>query len=245
MDDMLSFPDIINNNNLYCYYFENERKLIEKSDYIFCSSQYLKTVIRKRYKINKDILVVNNALSNNFFKPKQIKKQATKYFTSEFVNIVYLGTISYWMDWDLVLNSLEKNKTICYHFFGPREVDLIKHKRVLYHGILTHDEVNNVLLQSDILVMPFIINDLILSVNPVKLYEYIFANKPVISVSYGESEYFEEYVYLYKNHIEYNNFILRYLNKELPPKSDHNKAIEFCLKNTWEQRAITIDNKLS
>lgn len=242
MDDMLAFPKIFSNKNLYNFYHHNENQLINNSDFIFCTSDFLKNVIQSRYSIKKDIFVINNALSNNFFNSKKEDKSKNIFFGNDLINIVYLGTIAYWMDWKLIINSLEVNNKICYHFFGPCEVEVIKHDRIIYHGRVSHKDVNNILIASDILVMPFIINQLILSVNPVKLYEYIYSGKPVISVSYSETKYFEQFVYLYNNQKEYNNFINLYQNNELPAKANHKSSIEFCLKNTWEERVKKIIN---
>lgn len=245
MDDMLAFPKISSNINLYNFYFHNEKILINKADVIFCTSHFLKNVIHNRYSISKEIFVINNALSNNFFNSKKVDELLTKAFSNEFVNIVYIGTIAFWMDWDLILNSLEDNNKICYHFFGPCEVEMIKHERIIYHGIIAHKDVNFILNSSDILVMPFILNNLILSVNPVKLYEYIYSGKPVFAISYSESQYFEQFVYLYKNQEEYNDLINMYINKNLLSKSDRKSAIDFCLRNTWEERAKSIEQILN
>jgi hypothetical protein len=44
--------------------------------------------------------------------------------------------------------------------------------------------------------MPFQVTDLIQSVNPVKLYEYIYSNKASISVRYDETELLKK-IYLF------------------------------------------------
>ena len=49
------------------------------------------------------------------------------------------------------------------------------------------------------LIMPFKVNELIKSVNPVKIYEYIWMGLPVIAPYYGETEKFSDYIYLYNN----------------------------------------------
>jgi hypothetical protein len=51
-----------------------------------------------------------------------------------------------------------------------------------------HTRVKSIMAEADILFMPFQVTDLIQSVNPVKLYEYIYSNKASISVGYDETE---------------------------------------------------------
>lgn len=50
----------------------------------------------------------------------------------------------------------------------------------------------------DCLIMPFILNDIISDVDPVKLYEYISMGKNIISVKYREVKRFEKFVYFYR-----------------------------------------------
>lgn len=55
--------------------------------------------------------------------------------------------------------------------------------------------------------MPFIINDIIESVDPVKLYEYINFNKNILTSYYEEIDRFDPFVYFYNSYDEFRKQI--------------------------------------
>jgi len=121
MDDHLAF-DI--SNEMRKALEINERRLLSKCNLIFASSQSLEKELRRRYNLTgKKIYVINNGCTNISAKTKNaiynyldrndldINRNKKK--------IVYIGTISKWMDFDLLEYSLFLEENIEYHFFGP------------------------------------------------------------------------------------------------------------------------------
>lgn len=88
----------------------------------------------------------------------------------------------------------------------------------------------------DALIMPFKITELIKSVNPVKLYEYIYMNKPIIAPLYPESVYFNDYVYLYNDIDELMQYFGRVSKGELKAKNTYESNLKFIKSNTWASR---------
>ena len=88
------------------------------------------------------------------------------------------------------------------------------------------------------LIMPFVVNELVLSVNPVKLYEYIYSGKPIASVRYPETEKFSKYVTLYSSLQEFFHFI----ESEILLSVSKNKyeMQKFATSNTWNFRCREI-----
>ena len=93
---------------------------------------------------------------------------------------------------------------------------------------------------SDALIMPFKINELIRSVNPVKLYEYIYSNKPIIAPLYTESKPFNKYVYLYDSKKELFDLVNSVECGNLVTKCTNDENMAFVLKNTWDYRVSEI-----
>lgn len=144
---------------------------------------------------------MNNAVSDsllNRYRGKNSLLEKTKSLNKNKV-ITYIGTISQWINWDLILKSLKSFDNIEYHFYGPLDCTVPSHERIFYKGILPQNKIADAMQASDLLVMPFYVNSLIESVNPVKLYEYILSGIPSMACGYSESEKFSDYVYLYYN----------------------------------------------
>jgi hypothetical protein len=73
-----------------------------------------------------------------------------KIVLNEMLNIVYIGTIAKWMDWDLlVLKSLELNSEILYHFVGPETI-VPEHSEYYHIWAKTTQEIKSIMAEADI-----------------------------------------------------------------------------------------------
>jgi glycosyltransferase involved in cell wall biosynthesis len=245
MDDYLEFSYVKSHPRFFKMTFENEKKLIETSDIIFSSSDSLKRKLCERYGSDEKIHVINNGISLDESAGKTVVDakmpgEIVGALNMRGAKIVYIGGISDWVDFDLLLSSLEVCTDITYLLFGPSEIKIPEHERLLYLGPIQHKYVFAVMERADALVMPFKINELVLSVNPVKLYEYIYSCKPSIAVRYGETEQFGDYVYLYSSKEDYLEIVSRIAGRRLPLKMGCETYRRFAADNTWKKRAKKI-----
>lgn len=239
MDDELAFPliasdaSLVNNASLY------EIELLNRADYIICSSDNLKQVILNRTGVHKDVLVVNNATMYPDFNSDILQYNIE--FNPNCKSITYIGTISKWFDFDSIRLLLEKNLDVELYLFGPIDCNVPSHSRIHVMGSCEHKYIWSIMLQSDILIMPFQINPLILSVNPVKLYEYIWSRKPVISIEYPEALKFSDFVYYYSDGESLNKIYQLIKTNHFKPKcQDISKIANFLKNNSWESRVESI-----
>ena len=182
MDDMLEFPHVSKLARI------QEIKALKNVDLVIFSSQNLQD---KFGYITKNSRVINNG----FYPYKDISKIHSKY------DATYIGTISKWMDWDTVLSTFNGNTGLSIEFYGPCEhVPKIASKQIKFHGVIAHDKVPSIIAGANSLVMPFQINELIKSVDPVKVYEYIaFSSAKIVLPYYQELDKFSDYVHFYSS----------------------------------------------
>lgn len=237
MDDVLEFPFPKSNRLFYKKTFLAEMELIEKSSFIFCSSDYLKSVLIKRYKISNNIIVINNAI--NLYQNNPVNSDIYTEIEHKINSLenpfIYIGTISEWFDFDSVLELLNSRKDINIVLIGPiLETKMPYHERLHLLGPVKHEYIFQIMEISKALIMPFKVNELINSVNPVKLYEYIFSGKPIISSHYKETEKFGDLVFLYENT---DNFIeIAYNIIDGARKASPAEMKNFAIENTWAER---------
>jgi len=238
MDDALEFPTIKSNKRLLENLYKLEEELCIRSNLLFCSSNYLRNKLISRYKFDiNNIKIINNGINiNNLSVQSEIPAEIKKLFIGEDKKIVYIGTISEWFDFDLVLKSLNECNGIKYLLFGPTEAQIPKHKNLIYYGPIKHECVSTIMKMSDLLVMPFKVNELVKSVNPVKVYEYIYSGKPSLVVKYEETEKFDRYVFLYKSYNDYLKLIKDILNNKLYINVSETERFNFLERSTWEYR---------
>ena len=240
MDDILEF-DLLS-TSVKKRIMKYEKCLINQADIVIASSDYLRNILIERHGVLKPIEIVNNAIS---LPPGEQINPLPDFLTSIFADkstkkIVFIGTISTWLDFDLILQSLKENNNIEYLLFGPCEVKIPPHPKIKVFGAVEYKYVFPIMRAADCLVMPFVVSDLVKSMNPVKVYEYIYASKPVIIPLYGETQQFKEYVYLYQSAEEYAALLNDLTHDRLNIKQTEIAHHNFALRNTWDNRVDEI-----
>lgn len=238
MDDALEFPRIKKNVRLLERLSVSERQLVARSDMVYFSSATLKGRIVGRYGSPKYVQVLPNAilLEHDSAVPVPDGKIAAA-FQAARCRLTYIGTISEWFDFSLVLSVLEGCTDVSVFLFGPSEVPIPVHDRLIHFGPVEHRQVFRLMEMSDALLMPFTINELVLAVDPVKLYEYIYSGKPVITVDYPETRKFSDYVYSYTTPDELQSLVTAVAARQLAPKAALTDCRRFAKCNTWTERA--------
>lgn len=215
-------------------YVRNKKRLLEEAEYVLFSSQYLYSKFKTRCK-GEPALVRNGYQQRDIHyewkERKRIRRQ---------LSIGYVGTIERWMDISLLQKSVLDYPNICYHLIGPCAVPIEETDNIILEGVVEHQQLYYKIAEYDCLIMPFIVNDIILAVDPVKLYEYISYGKCIISVYYPEIERFSDYIYFYRNEQEYMNLLEELVQSGFRPKYSKQQQEQFLYENTWEKRLQTI-----
>lgn len=219
-----------------------EKRLLLRADTIFASSSLLEKKIKAYLKGKADtqiVLVRNGYTAKKIYQPTEGKRKNT-------YRLGYIGTISEWMDYKAITRSLKVCDNIEYHLLGVVSGNnKIENERVLYEGVIEHDNLYDKICEYDCLVMPFLINDIVLSVDPVKLYEYISFGKCIISCRYPEIERFEKFVYFYNNEEEYCELIQKFILTGFQPKYSKQEQELFMKDNSWSKRVGVIEECLN
>lgn len=250
MDDELEFPSLIKQPRMRNKVKEAEKRLVKRADYIFFSADYLaKKVISRTDGIMKNYFVLNNAIMpagiEIYSDLPELLKSKKNSISKKFKTLLYVGVIAEWFDFELIMKALDKYNDLQLILIGPNHVNIPLYDRIQHLGTIERRFIFNFMNIADCLIMPFKITELIKSVNPVKLYEYISMNKPVIAPKYGESEKFDDYVYLYDNEVDFLRFCKDITLNQLLPKVSNTKNQEFIASNTWECRGMSINKILT
>ncbi len=243
MDDELEFESVRNNPALLEKYTRAEKDLMRRADFIFCSSEYLSQKIIARSGVEREITIVNNAIQLPVNKERECSPNFE--MIRKLDNIfMYIGAVSAWFDWDCIINMLQQNPEANVVIVGPVDVEKVEHSRLYYVGSVARDNIFELMSYAKALIMPFKINELIRSVNPVKLYEYIFANRVVIAPAYSESQKFKDYVYLYDDKDMFSILARNVIEGKIQPKKSDQQNIEFVQNNQWCNRYQQIRSKI-
>ncbi len=222
---------------------ELENKLIKKSSQIFVSSENLALKINNNMPNNKKTFLVRNAFDGKIIKNNKLLKQNK---IKNNYKIGYIGTVSSWFDFESILFTLNNLKNIEYHIIGPvdNRINETTHDRIKFYGPIDHNNLFEIINDFDCMIMPFKLNKLVQSVDPVKLYEYINFNKPIISIFYKEIGRFSPFVNFYSNKNGLLNILEEMINNDFIKKYSEVQRRKFLENNTWDCRINDILNKI-
>ncbi len=228
MDDYFAME---NDKEVAEHIFECERRMCERANIIFVSSQSLANKLIARGADSKKMVLVRNGCDSFIFsKPKKAVIK-DKYI------IGYVGTIAEWMDFDLLIKSIEINSHVQYKLIGPNPKEFAtSNASINFVGRVEHEKIYETIKDYDCLVMPFVVNEIIKSVDPVKLYEYISYGKCIISVYYDEIKRFSDFVYFYKTQEEYFTLLDKLSKTGFLPKYNESQQRDFLKNNSWDER---------
>jgi len=222
----------------------NTLKMVEQEEGLSKLSHLVVTSSKKLYHLQKELnphtILVQNGTDFSHFScleanhlMENIKRPI----------IGYYGAISDWFDMDLVkkvaLSRPDWNYVLIGHTFGAR-LDLIKGiPNIHLLGEKNYEELPGFLYHFDVCTIPFKVNELTEATNPVKVYEYLSAGKPVVVTKLPELEEFRPFIYI----AESPNDFIDQLEIALNEKDDdlRMKRVSFAKENSWDQRYLTIE----
>jgi glycosyltransferase involved in cell wall biosynthesis len=224
-----------------------ERRLLGKADHIFISSQALLDAM-DGYR-GKCTLVRNGVICSHFENgadwdgelPAELRRIPHPI-------IGYVGTLGGWVDgdalgflarsrpdWSIVLIGPVHDRTLARKLEGNPNIHLL--------GTKHYEELPRFVHRFAVGLIPFKLNTLTRSIDPIKLYEYLAAGKPVVASDLPEVRRFGDLVSIYHSHGELLELVGNTL-KEAGEAGATRRRLA-AMENTWEQRAAGIASALS
>ncbi len=211
-----------------------EKKLIEESEHTITTSLWLDRKIKTSSKRSH---LVRNAGDYKHFSTVPSVAYADALGRKV---IGYYGAIAGWFDVELIELVAKHNPDCCVLLIGADTVgvqrQLSKLANVNFVGEVPYSELPYYLYGFDVCLLPFKIEPLTLATNPVKIYEYFCASKPVVAVDLPEVVQFGDLLYIAKGHQEFIDAVDYVLNT----KEDQTliqKRGQFAKQQTWGHRA--------
>lgn len=215
-------------------YLKKQQSLIYNSKHVIVSSQKLKDKFTKMYNLDDtSCTVIRNGYDKATFKNWAKEETNLKH-----PNVTYIGTIDDWFDFDNVVAYAKKHKDIYFNIIGPvnpsvkERIANIKEKNISFPGPIEHHLVPQYINDSDVMMMPFLLNDVIEYVDPVKVYEYLYMKRPVVTSYWEELKQFEGLVNFYKNG-DFEKVMDKAIKSEFKETDKYKKLIK---ESSWENR---------
>ncbi len=157
----------------------------------------------------------------------------------------YYGALAKWFDYELVEKCALAHPEWNFLLIGIdydksfAEYNYFKHlDNVRYIGIVNYKELINYGARCSALTIPFVINEITLSTSPVKVFEYMSMEKPIVTTALPECKKYES-VFIGEDHNDY----IRKLETAISLQGDESyKSLlrKEALQNTWKNKVHEI-----
>jgi len=224
--------------------FEDEKRLLGTSDLVLASSHLL---FNHAISINENTLLVPNATNFSYFHQAKETIHTPKMAKYSRPIIGYYGAISDWFDSKLVSDLAQKRPDWTFVLIGDTHLaelePLCGLSNVHMLGEKPYSDLVEFLSNFDVCIIPFKDLPLTNATNPVKLFEYLSAGKPIVATKLHELSFYEDYVKLAQNINEWESAIEESLSEKKSTERLE-KRYNFAQSNTWEKRAKEIEKEI-
>ena len=157
----------------------------------------------------------------------------------------YVGAISSWLDQEALADLAKARPDWSIVLIGPVDTDVTMIKQfnnIIFLGKKDYRDLPRYIKGFDVCVIPFKINALTVGVNPVKLYEYLAAGKPVVSTALPEVRQFAPLVSIAENSKDF----VALVTEEVMTDSREKRLlrVKTASENSWEARAEAASSKI-
>lgn len=212
-----------------------ERRICERASIIFASSSYIERALSD---FGPDVARKVHRLPNGFDGDRDWSRFSR--IPDGAYRLTYVGTISEWVDMDILERVVEAVPNAEVLLVGPTDRASSEHPRIRYGGVIPHAQLPRLAKVTDCFLLPFKLTELVRGVDPVKLYEYVAMERPVIARWYPELEKFKGLVHFYEDHEGFESLV-----RSRPSPASAEAAARFLERSTWDQRGIAASTQLA
>ena len=152
----------------------------------------------------------------------------------------FLGAVEHWIDLDLIEYLAGRLPQYSFVFVGPAHVEtsrLSRYDNVFFLGRKSFDDLPSYIAAFDVCMNPYILDDVASGCSPLKLYEYMAAGKPIVSVRMPEAEKFVDLVEIADSYKEFAQKIEWLISRSRKWKRDFaERAWTESQNHTWAKR---------
>lgn len=229
---------------------ENEKELLKQSDLVVANSSVLLNYL---HRFRKDVRLVPQGFRLDLFKSAAHKMHIKR---DDRPLVGFVGAVNYRIDYKLLYSLANSHHEWDFAIWGPiLERDLFTKIQKSYltklnslnnviFGESNKTEVSAVINEFDIGIIPYNINlDFNKYCYPMKVFEYFYCGKPVISTDIIELRNFPELVNICKTKKEWESAIKELLSKKFSVEQKR-KSKRVAIENSWSQKVSKILNYL-
>lgn len=218
---------------------EIEKKMLRESDLVVVTSTWLENYACN---YNRNCTVIRNASEFDHFAappPECFSDSRGRKI------IGYYGAIAEWFDLDLIRGIAQAEPDALILLVGNDTIAAAEAVKtipnIVFTGEVPYHRLPYYLHAFDVCLLPFRVSPLTLATNPVKVYEYLAAGKPVVCTDLPEIAQFGDLVYRAATHDSFIRIVSNCLHSVTAVDNTvFQQRQEFAREQTWNHRVSTL-----
>jgi glycosyltransferase involved in cell wall biosynthesis len=213
---------------------EIEDEVLQKVDVAFFTSQ--KLLEERPLKPSRSFFTSQGVHTDHYGRFADLRTNPISRFARPIIGFMGLIESENWIDVQLVADLSTAHPEWSFVFIGPSYLDMThlgKIKNLHFIGPVPYEELPPYVWAFDVGIIPFLLNRLTLACNPIKLFEYFCAGKPVVSTPLPEVIRFEPLATIARTADEFGIAIERLLTND--DEGTRQKRMETASKFTWQK----------
>ncbi|ELC8431389.1 glycosyltransferase [Clostridium perfringens] len=227
---------------------DHEKLLRDKENVLVVSTaKKLKDIANKFRGENENNILSHNAVNLEDFKNhgNEIGEKIQPIVNKRKPIIGYYGALAKWFDYKLIEQLAKEREDyeivlIGMDYDGSYDQSNLKYySNISYLGMIDYKDLINYSRYFDVCIVPFIKNDITDSTSPLKIFEYMALEKPIVTTNINECKNYESCL-ISKDYDEFIRNIDKALKLEVDNKEYFNILRREAEENTWDNRAELI-----
>lgn len=172
-----------------------EKQLLKMSQLVIVTATKLKSLLGNQH---DSVHVIPNACEIEHFNGSTTTEtEPLRLRSIPKPRIGFVGVLAYWIDLELIEQLVQFKPDWHFVFIGPVAVDIgrfDKYENIHFVGRVPYDYLPSYMAAIDVFINPYRDDDIAESCSPLKVFEYLAAGKPVVSVPMPEVMRFAPFV---------------------------------------------------
>lgn len=212
---------------------EMETRLIRDCNVVFTSSVRL---FEEKRRLNPHTFLVPNGVDVKHFSSSSGPPHPIVLQDERHPIVGFSGTVSWWVDLELVEAVARKRPDWTFVFVGPIQegIRLPRLPNLRLVGAVAYEVLPAYLGAFDVCLIPFRKTKLVESVDPIKVYEYMAMGKVIVSTPMAQVERFRPLVEVAEGPVDFERAIERALRDDSSDRRDWRRRI--ASENSWDHR---------
>lgn len=219
-----------------------ERKLLRRADVVITSAR---TLYQERREENPHIYLIPNAADFEHFAKTSVTTEPGELRKIPHPRLAFVGAVYEWLDMKLLAKLAQDHPAWSLVMIGPQQsgLELPEVSNLYWLGTREYKLLPWYMQYFEVMLIPFLHNEVTDHANPIKFWEYLAAGKPVVATRLPEIPPIPGVTWLCDNYHQFQEGCLKALKVAADPilrAETSEKARNFARINSWDERCRII-----